>query len=164
MRGRISQYSVRLNRKPRQRLEALVRRRTPEHYMVMRAKIVLASANGLSIGRICGGLSIDHQVVRRWIKRYVDLGFDGLKDRRRPGRPPAIDPIVWQKGTTIVVEPPRKFGVPLTRWSIREMCAFLRERFGWAISRASISRFLRPMALRPHKVRYWLNPTDPDFD
>jgi hypothetical protein len=49
MRGRVSQYRVHLNRKPRQRLEALVRRRAPEHYMVMRAKIVLASASGLSM-------------------------------------------------------------------------------------------------------------------
>jgi hypothetical protein len=53
MRGRAPQYRVQLNRKPRQRLEALVRRRTPEHYVVMRAKIVLASANGLSTRRIC---------------------------------------------------------------------------------------------------------------
>src|SRR5689334_8467902 len=164
MRGRISQYRVQLNRKPRRRLEALVRRRTPEHYMVMRAKIVLASTDGLSIGRICAVLSLDHQVVRRWIKRHIGLGYDGLKDRKRSGRPPAIDPTVWQKVTTIVVQPPKKFGVPLTRWSLRELCAFLRERFGWNISRASISRFLRSMALRPHKVRYWLNPTDPDFD
>jgi len=164
MRGRVSQYRVQLNRKPRQRLEALVRRRTPEHYMVMRAKIVLASADGLSIGRVCAVLSLDHQVVRRWIKRYIGLGYDGLKDHKRSGRPPAIDPTVWQKVTTIVVQPPKKFGVPLTRWSLRELCAFLRERFGWNISRASISRFLRSMALRPHKVRYWLNPSDPDFD
>ena len=115
MRGRVSQYRVQLNRKPRQRLEALVRRRTPEHYMVMRAKIVLASASGLSIGRICEVFSLDHQVVRRWIKKYIALGYDGLKDANRSGRPPAIGPNVWQKITTMVVQPPKKFGVPLTR-------------------------------------------------
>lgn len=164
MRGRVSQYRVRLNRKPRQRLEALVRRRTPQHYMVMRAKIVLASANGLSIGRICGAYLLDHQVVRRWIKRYIEFGYDGLRDTRRSGRPPSIAASIWQKVTTIVVQSPEKFGRPLARWSIREMCAFLRERYGWHVSRASISRFLRSMALRPHKVRYWLNPSDPDFD
>ena len=150
MRGRVSRYRVRLNRKPRQRLEALVRRRTPQHYMVMRAKIVLASADGLSIGRICGVLSLDHQVVRRWIKRYMGLGYDGLKDEKRSGRPPAIGPTVWQKITTIVVQPPKKFGVPLARWSIREMCAFLRERFGWNVSRASISR---PAHFRSRRFR-----------
>ena len=164
MRGRVSQYRVRLNGKPRQRLEALVRRRTPRHCMVMRAKIVLASADGLGIAEICQAFSVDHQVVRRWIKRYTEHGYDGLRDRKRTGRPPAIRPSVWQKVTTVVVQPPEKFGVPLARWSIRELCRFLLDRYGWQVSRASISRFLRSMALRPHKVRYWLNPTDPDFD
>ena len=46
MRGRISRYGVRLNRKPRKRLEALVRRRSEQHSMVIRAKIVLELANG----------------------------------------------------------------------------------------------------------------------
>jgi transposase len=32
------------------------------------------------------------------------------------------------------------------------------------VSRSSISRFLRSMALKPHRIRYWLNPGDPDFD
>jgi transposase len=40
----------------------------------------------------------------------------------------------------------------------------LARRFGWDVSRSSISRFLRSMALKPHRVRYWLNPSDPDFD
>lgn len=132
--------------------------------MVMRAKIVLASADGLSLGRISIAYSLDHQVVRRWIKRYIEFGYDGLSDQKRSGRPPAISPSVWQKVATIIVQLPTKFGVPLARWSVREVSAFLLERYGWQVSPASISRFLRSMALRPHKVRYWLNPSDPDFD
>ena len=41
---------------------------------------------------------------------------------------------------------------------------FLKERYGWKVSRSSVSRFLRSMALKPHRVKYWLNPKDPDFD
>ena len=40
----------------------------------------------------------------------------------------------------------------------------LARRFGWHVSRSSFSRFLRSMALKPHRGRYWLNPSDPDFD
>jgi transposase len=47
---------------------------------------------------------------------------------------------------------------------VRELSRFLKQRYGWLISPASISRFLRSLALKPHKVKYWLNPTDPDFD
>jgi transposase len=132
--------------------------------MVMRAKIVLASDDGLSIGEIGRSFGQDHQVVRRWIKRYLDLGYDGLRDRHRTGRPSAFEAAVWQKLATIVVQLPEKFGLPIARWSVRELARFLERRHGWKVSAASICRFLKSMALKPHKMRYWLNPTDPDFD
>ena len=164
MQGRVSKYRVRLNRKPRRRLEALVRRRTPEHRMVQRARIVLLADDGRSIQEICVSLSVDRQVVRRWLKRYGAAGFDGLKEERRSGRPTEIEAHVWQKLATLVVQSPEKFGLPLVRWSVRALEDFIARRHGWQVSRASVSRFLRSMALKPHRVRYWLNPSDPDFD
>lgn len=164
MRGRVTKYRVRLNRKPRKRLEALVRRRTPQHWMVQRARVVLLSDDGLEIHEICLRLSMDHQVVRRWLKRYLVAGFDGLKDRRRTGRPAEIEPHVWQKLATLVVQTPEKFNIPLARWSVRALEDFVARRYGWRVSRASVSRFLRSMAIKPHRVQYWLNPSDPDFD
>jgi transposase len=164
MRGRISRYRVRLNTKQRRRLEAVVRRRTPQHWLVERAKIVLLAGRGLRIFEICAALTVDHQAVRRWVKRFLAGGFDALKDRPKSGRPPVIDKEVWQKVATLVVQSPERFGYPLVRWSLRVMSAFLKRRFGWTVARSSLSRFLRSMALKPHRVRYFLNPSDPDFD
>jgi transposase len=164
MRGKLSRYGVRLNAKQRKRLESVVRRRSPQHWLVERAKIVLMSHRRLRIAEICAALSLDHQVVRRWLKRFLAGGFDALKDRSRAGRPPAIEARVWQKVTTLIVQAPERFGVPLARWSLRPLVGFLQDRFGWRVSRSSLSRFLRSMALKPHRVRYWLNPSDPDFD
>ena len=164
MRGKVSRYRVRLNAKQRRRLEAVVRRRSPQHWLVQRAKMVLLSHRGLKIFQICAALSADHQVVRRWLKRFLDGGFEALEDQHRTGRPPAIDQQVWQKVATLVVQSPQRFGVPLVRWSLRELQAFVKRRFGWDVGRSSLSRFLRSMALKPHRVRYFLNPTDPDFD
>jgi len=164
MRGRLPKYRVRLKAKHLKRLKALVRRRSPEHWMVQRAQIVLLSHRGFRIRQICDALTVDHQVVRRWLKRFIEHGFDGLKDQDRPGRLPIIKPVVWQKVATIVVQLPERLGVPLARWSVRELSKFLQERYGWQVSRSSLSRFLRSMALQPHRVRYWLNPEDPEFD
>jgi transposase len=164
MAGRITEHRVQLNRKPRRRLEALVRRRSPQHWKVQRARIVLLSADGLEVHEIGARLSIDRQVVRRWVKRYIAQGYDGLRDRKRSGRPPEIERHVWQKLATVVVQSPEKFGWSLSRWSVRAWHELLARRFGWHVGRSSISRFLRSMALKPHRVRYWLNPSDPDFD
>ncbi len=91
MAGRITEHRVQLNRKPRKRLEILVRRRNPQHWMVQRARIVLLSAEGLEVHEIGAQLSIDRQVVRRWVKRYISAGFDGLRDQKRSGRQPEIE-------------------------------------------------------------------------
>lgn len=164
MHQRVTKYRVRLNRKPRQRLEILVRRRRPEHWMVLRARIVLLSDDGLGIQAISAALSVDSQIVRRWLKRYLAEGFDGIRDRPRSGRPAEIEAPVWQKLATLVVQTPQKFNVPLARWSVRALRDFVARRYNWHVSHASISRFLRAMAFKPHRVQYWLNPTDPDFD
>lgn len=164
MHPRVTKYQIQLNGKPRRRLEALVRRRSPAHWKVARARIVLLSDKGKGIQDIASELSEDPQLVRRWLKRYREAGFDGLCDRPRSGRPVEIEPHVWQKLATLVVQSPRKFNVPRARWSVRALEDFVARRHGWRVSRASVSRFLRSMALKPHRVRYWLNPTDPDFD
>ncbi len=164
MRGQVSQYTVRLKPKQRKRLEAVVRRRSPQHWLVERTKIVLLSHQGLRIIEIGAALSLDHEVVRRWRKRFLDGGLDALKDRPRSGRPSVIAVRVSQKVTTLIVQLPRRFGSPLARWSLRALVEFLRGQWGWQVSRSSLSRFLRSMALKPHRVRYWLNPSDPDFD
>jgi len=164
MQGTVSKYCVALKRKQRKWLERVVRRRTPSHWLVQRARAILLGAEGQSIQSICQQLSMDRQVVRRWRKRFLIGGVHSLKDRPRPGRPPVIGAKVWQKVATVVVQPPTKFDLELPRWSLRELSLFLSKRFGWKVSRSSLSRFLRSMALKPHRIKYWLNPTDPDFD
>ena len=164
MKNLVTQYRAGLNSKQRKRLESVVRRRAPQHWLVQRARIVLMSAKGIRVVDICASLSVDHQVVRRWLKRFRASGFDGLKDAPRTGRPTELEPRVLQKVTTLVVQSPERFGIALTRWSLRALVALIRERYGWTISRSSLSRFLRSMALKPHRIKYWLNPSDPDFD
>jgi len=164
MRGSVSKYVVRLKPKQRRQLEAVVRRRQASHWMVSRARIILLSAAGLGVEEVAVALSLDRQVVRRWRKRFVEGRVAALKDRKRPGRPQSIAREVWEKAATLVVQPPSKFGLPLSRWSVRDLALFLRHNFGLEVGRSSLSRFFRSIALKPHRVRYWLNPSDPDFD
>jgi len=164
MRGMVSPYRIRLKRKQRKRLEGTVSRRNPSHWLVLRAHIILLSAENWSPSEVADELVIDVQVVRRWRRRFLEAGFEGLRDRPRCGRPASIKPKVWEKVATLVVQPPTKFGLELARWTVREIASYLKKRFDWTIGRSSIGRFLQKMALRPHRIQYWLNPTDPDFD
>lgn len=164
MRGTVSKYQITLKRKQRKWLAGVIRRRTPSHWLVLRAKIILLVAARRSVVEVCAALSVDRQVVRRWCKRFTVGGVHALSDRPRTGRKPSIKPRVWQKVATVVVQPPTKFGLDAPRWTLRELSGFLHRRFGCLVGRSSLSRFLRSMALKPHRIKYWLNPTDPDFD
>jgi transposase len=164
MRGSVAKYKIALKRKQRQRLEGIVRRRNCSHWLVLRARIILLSQFGRRVVDTAAALSIDEQRVRRWRKRFIEGGMDALRDRQRGGRPRRISDKAWTKIAVLVVQPPRKFGVALNRWTVRELSRFVDKRHGWRISRSSVSRFLRGMALKPHRFRYWLNPKDPDFD
>jgi hypothetical protein len=70
MPGKLSRYGVRLNAKQRRRLEAVIRRRSPQHWMVERAKIVLLSHRGLRIIEICAALC-------RWTTKSFAGGSNG---------------------------------------------------------------------------------------
>lgn len=164
MRGTVSPYRIRLKRKQRKQLEGTVRRRIPTHGLWIRSQIILLSAENWRPSEVADELGIDVQIVRRWRRRFLEAGFDGLRDRPRSGRPSTIKPRVWEKVATLVVQPPTKFGVELAQWTVREIASYLLKRFGWSIGRSSVGRFLQRMALRPHRIQYWLNPTDPDFD
>jgi hypothetical protein len=57
---------------------------------VLRAKIILACAAGLSHAAIAAVLGICEDTVRKWRKRFAESGLAGLKDLPRPGRTPTF--------------------------------------------------------------------------
>ena len=164
MRGRISKYLVFLNTKKRRQLERVVRRRSVQSWRVQRAQIILVSNGGKSIESVCNALTLDRQVVRRWRKRFLEGGMDALQDKPKTGRPEEIDEKIWRKTATLIVQSPTKFGIEQGRWTVRLMRDYLWEKYSWEVSRSAINRFLKKMALKPHRIKYWLNPADPDFD
>ena len=72
----------------RKELEGWVRARTtttPQR-RAERARIVLASANGLSRQALSRKIGGSLPTVQRWLNRYDPEGLRGLEDRARPGR------------------------------------------------------------------------------
>jgi len=90
--SRQSPFVIVLNDEDRERLELLVRRRTAEQRMVVRARIVLAAADGEENAGISEWLEIALNTVIKWRKRFFDEGIDGLADRKRSGRPRSFSP------------------------------------------------------------------------
>jgi transposase len=132
--------------------------------MVVRARIVLAAANGEENLRIAERLGVAPNTVLKWRKRFFDEGIDGLKDRQRPGRPGPFPPLEVAEVKTLACQLPATTGVPLSRWSCAELARELVEQARVStISAATVWRILAGDAICPSRHRMWIFPRDPDF-
>ena len=89
---RRSPYSIELAQSERTQLEAMAQKYTAPYFSVIRAKIVLLAAQGLSNDEIGARLDLPRQIVSKWRKRFFEKRLDGLSDRSRPGRPARFSP------------------------------------------------------------------------
>lgn len=89
---RSSPYVIELSPEERRLIESWARQYTSPYYQVVRAKIVLLAAEGLSNQQIAQRLDMPRQIVSKWRKRFHERRLDGLEDDPRPGRPPGFPP------------------------------------------------------------------------
>jgi transposase len=89
---RTSPYHITLTDAERTDLEARARRYTSPYSDVVRARIVLYAADGLSNDEIATRLDTPRQVVSKWRKRFFEHRLAGLTDLPRRGRPRTFPP------------------------------------------------------------------------
>ena len=105
----------------RERLERLVRDRNTPQKLVWRARIVLGAAAGLKAIEIASSIGKSVLTVRRWRRRYVAKGVDGLlKDATRP---PRRKPLTAEKIKEVVHMTVHQTPPNATHWSLRSMAA-----------------------------------------
>lgn len=87
-----SPYSIILASEETEELDAIARRYTSPYCDVMRAKVVLLAAEGLSNKDIGSRLDVPRQIVSKWRKRFFEERLVGLQGRPRRGRPRLFPP------------------------------------------------------------------------
>jgi transposase len=128
-----------------ERLERLVRGRNTPQKVVWRARIVLLAGDGLTAEAISAAVGKSLLTVRRWRRRYVAKGAEGLlKDATRPSRVKPLSPETIKQVVhmTLHEKPPNA-----THWSLRSMAAKA------GLSYSSVQRIWRAHGLKPHRVK-----------
>jgi transposase len=139
----------------RERLERLVRDRNTPQKVVWRARIVLLASGGLTAEAIAAAVGKSLLTVRRWRRRYVASGVDGLlKDATRPSR---VKPLTAEKIKQVVDMTRLEKPPNATHWSVRSMAAAA------AISYSSVQRIWHAHGLKPHLVRTFKVSRDQSF-
>jgi hypothetical protein len=90
---RESPFSIILTVHERDVLEETVRAYTSPYIDVIRAKIALYAAEGLTNKEIGERLDTPRQIVSKWRKRFFDERLAGLEEQPRRGRPGTFSPL-----------------------------------------------------------------------
>ncbi len=129
--------AVTLSTVERQGLEALIRRHTTPQQIAMRARVVLAAADGGNNSQIARQLGVHVETVRHWRTRWLgfqavsmdDLSLEErLTDAPRPGVPARITAEQVCQVVALACAAPEQSGRPISQWSAREIADEIIKR------------------------------------
>jgi len=129
--------AVILSEKEQEGLLQITKRHRSEQQVVLRARIVLAAAQGSGNADIARELGVDVDTVRLWRDRWVGLqGIDletlslreRLQDAPRPGVKPKFSREQRCQMAALACEAPAQAGRPISQWSGREIADELKAR------------------------------------
>jgi transposase len=136
-------------------LSAWSRRRKTAQALALRSRIILACAEGGTIGAVAAELGVSRDMVSKWRGRFLTERLEGLTDEPRPGRPRTIGDTEVEAVITATLEQAPPGGD--THWSTRSMARSA------GMSQSAVSRIWRAFGLKPHIVETWKLSTDPQF-
>ena len=138
----------------RETLEQWTRRPKTAQALALRARIVLAGADGRSNTGVAAELRVCVDTVGKWRSRFLEQRLEGLLDQPRSGRPRMIDDADVERVIALTLETTPK---DATHWSTRSMA----RRSG--LSHNTVSRIWRAFALQPHRTETFKLSADPLF-
>jgi putative transposase len=126
-----------LSEKEQEGLLQITKRHRSEQQVVLRARIVLAAAQGHANVQIASELGTNVDTVRLWRDRWAGLqGIDletlslseRLQDAPRPGVKPKFTSEQRCQMAALACEAPAKAGRPMSQWTGREIADELKAR------------------------------------
>ncbi len=153
MRGRPKAQLV-LSQSDHEQLIALTMRRKTAQALALRARIVLACAEGVDNKMVATRQRVTPQTVSKWRARFVEHRLDGLLDAPRPGAPRSIEDAHVD---AVIAKTLESVPAGATHWSTRRMA---REA---GLSQTAVSRIWRAFGLQPHRQETFKLSSDPLF-
>jgi transposase len=139
---------------------------------IQRANILLRYSEGMAIQTIKKTIHVSRATVYKWIDRALAMGTEeGLQDKyHRPK-----EPVITEEDKAWVIDlacrKPTELGYAAEIWSRNALAKHAREHAietGHAslkkAAKATMQRILTEHPLHPHKVAYYMEKRDPEFE
>ncbi len=154
------------------RLESVRRSRSGEKRETLHAGILLDLASGKSDGAVARSNGVNRHTVALCARKFLQFGLEAaLRELPRPGKSRRIpdDAIAWV--LHCACEKPKELGYAYELWTYSLLQAHVRKHCLEAghpslteLSRSRLHRILTQGEIRPHKIRYYVERRDPEFE
>jgi transposase len=161
-----------LTAEEKEHLDQLRQSRTAAVRDMQRAQILWRYQAGETVSQISRALKITRKSVLKWIDKALQMGVKaGMKDTPHKPREAVItdDAKAWV--VHLACSKPKDLGYAAELWTRSALARHVRQQAVAAgypalakAGKATVQRILAGQALQPHKVRYYLERRDPDFD
>jgi transposase len=153
-------------------LAVLSRSRTEPASRVKRAQMLLAYHEKPSFYAVGQRIGVHHQTVQRCVERAVaDGALAALDDRPRPGKEPVITPEAKAWLVSLACDKAKDHGYAHELWTTRLLASHAREHGPAAghgclshLVQGTVCKILGQEEIKPHKVRYYLERRDAEFE
>jgi transposase len=153
-------------------LTSASRSRSEPASRVERARMLLAYRETPSFYTAARRVGAHHQTVQRCVERALASGpLAALDDRPRPGKKPTITPQAKAWLVSLACDKAKDHGYPHELWTTRLLARHAREHGAAAgheclatLVQGTVCKILGQEHIKPHKVRYYLERRDADFE
>lgn len=161
-----------LSGETRQQLVKISHSLTEPFRKVRRAKLLLSYADGTSITQIASTLGITRESAYKWIDRALALGsMAALDDKYHRPFAPKFTPEASAWVIALACRKPKDLGYAAELWTLASLAEHTRimgPKEGHAClgnaARATVWRILNEREIKPHKIQYYLERRDPEFE
>lgn len=161
-----------LDEKQKEQLNKISQSRKAPIREVQRASILLRYSEDMPITDIEKMIQVSRPTIYKWIEKALAMGVvEGLKDKYHRPKEPVITQEAKAWVINLACKKPTDLGYAAEMWTRRALADHVRKYAPEAghdclkkAVKATIQRILDEHPIRPHKIAYYLERRDPDFE
>jgi len=161
-----------LDEKQTEQLNKISQSRKAPIREVQRASILLRYSEDIPITDIEKMIQVSRPTIYKWIEKALAMGIvEGLKDKYHRPKEPVITQEAKAWVINLACKKPTDYGYDSEMWTRSALADHVRRYAPEAghdclkkAVKATIQRILDEHPIRPHKIAYYLERRDPDFE
>ncbi len=124
--------------------------------------VLLAAERRLTAAEIAEIVRASEETVRRWLKRCLAEGVEGLRDAPQPGAPRKVTEGYCERLIHAVRRRPRSLGLPFSLWTLQRLADHMAEQTGVRVTYETVRAHLKAADIVLSRPQHTITSPDPE--